>query len=75
MPDQEKLTPDEFASKVEWEGGVIDALEYGLRETEMDGSDPAFQTAWAALREQWDVIRPYIDKVEQILETYGEIGG
>lgn len=75
MTNDRKMTPEEFAAKVEWEGGVTEALEYGLRENEMDDSDPAFQTAWAVLREQWDIVRPHIDKVEQILETYGEIDG
>lgn len=60
------LTDEEFASKVEWEGGVFGALEYGLRPEEMRPG--ALRDAY---KELWDVYhgRMYdlMQKVEELL--------
>jgi hypothetical protein len=42
-------SPEDFAAKVEWEGGVAGALDYGLKHTDLDPADPST----AALREKW----------------------
>ncbi|OQW34538.1 MAG: hypothetical protein A4E20_10990 [Nitrospira sp. SG-bin2] len=35
------MTPEEFAAKVQSEGGICDAFfEYGLNEDDLDDSDP-----------------------------------
>lgn len=34
MSNTEPMTASGFASKVKWEGGVIEALEYGLKPTD-----------------------------------------
>lgn len=66
------MTPEEFAAKVHWEGGVIDALEYGLKAEDMDGSDPGLQTKWAVLVEQYAKIEPLVRKMELLLEELVE---
>ncbi|SHX44341.1 Uncharacterised protein [Mycobacteroides abscessus subsp. massiliense] len=39
-------TPEEFYSRVEWEGGISEAiLEYGLTEDDLDDSDPELKAA------------------------------
>lgn len=45
-------TPKEFYSKVEWEGGISDAiLGYGLDENDLDDSDPELKAAVKEFRE------------------------
>jgi hypothetical protein len=67
------MTPDDFAQKVEWEGGIVDALEYGLHATDLDPDDEAskpLRAAWAALeavyREQY---RPAESRVSELLDA------
>lgn len=63
----DEMTEFEFASKVEWEGGVLDALDYGLSGFELPkGSD--LRRAWLALEEAYKEVRPYLLKVESLLE-------
>jgi hypothetical protein len=62
----EKMTPEEFADKVEWEGDVIEALEYGL--TAEDLVDGPLKTAWGRLEEAWKDFKPALDAVEELLD-------
>ncbi len=44
----------DFASKVEWEGGIDDAFEYGLKHTDLDPNDEGvadLRAKWAELGE------------------------
>lgn len=60
----EFMTAAGFAAKVEWEGGVLEALDYGLKHTHLD---PADHEA-AALREAWaDLERLYAPVAEKAL--------
>ena len=78
-------TPDEapkymsvgdFAAKVQWEGGVFDALDYGLKHTHLDPDDEAskeLRDAWEALELVWrDQIKPASQRVEELLEDIEE---
>lgn len=40
-----KLSPQEFAEKCEWEGGIHEGFEYGLRAFHLDDSDLEFKEA------------------------------
>lgn len=35
------MSPFDFASKIDWQGGVMSALDYGLKHDELDPNDPA----------------------------------
>ncbi|WP_195167154.1 hypothetical protein [Mycobacteroides abscessus] len=48
----DNYTPQEFYAKVEWEGGISDAiLGYGLDENDLDDSDPELKAAVKEFRE------------------------
>lgn len=62
--------PD-FAGKVQWEGGVVDALDYGLKHTDLDiGEDDELRQVWQELEQQWDVMRIMVEQAESLLEEY-----
>lgn len=66
------MTPEEFIAKIEWEGGVLDALEYGLRAEDLDDSDPELKGAWSDLRNDWVNFEPALRNVEEMVEERGE---
>ena len=75
----EYMTPARFASKVEWEGGVQDALDYGLKATDLDPEDPnsrELREAWGELeriyREQYQPAERKVDDILDGIETDDE---
>lgn len=71
MPTPQYMNVADFAAKVEWEGGVIDTLEYGLTSAHLDPADDAarpLRQAWAALETAYAALRPLIDRVDELLE-------
>jgi len=68
------MTPEEFAAKIEFEDGIVEALEYGLRETDLDDSDPHLKADWARLRQIYDEhFEPMVRRVEEQLQKYAEV--
>lgn len=77
MTTTEYMTARRFAAKVDWEGGVVDALEYGLHATHLDPDDETskpLREAWSALEAAWQNAKPLIGKVEGLLEDIEEDG-
>ena len=73
----EYMTPQDFAGKIEWEGGITGALDYGLKSTRLDPDDPAstpLREAWAVLEAAWNEIQPAMRAVEDILEDLDDEG-
>lgn len=69
------MTVEEFSSKVEWEGGIFGALEYGLHADQLDSEDSAsteLRKAWADLESAYNELRPFVGMVESILEKIDE---
>lgn len=67
------MTAEDFAAKVEWEGGVTSALDYGLKATDLpeNSDDPLtadLRAAWTALQGKWDALRDEMREVEEILD-------
>lgn len=65
------MTAPRFANKVEWEGGVIEALDYGLKHTHLNPDDPQaaeLRAAWQQLEEAYKVVKPLVRKVDGIIE-------
>lgn len=62
----------DFAAKVEWEGGIFEALEYGLHSDDIDDTDQELQDAWSALETAYGNMVPLIGKVERIFDSLGE---
>lgn len=63
-----QMSPQEFASRVDWEGGVLGALLYGLRSEDLSNADPALRTAWQSLEVAWDSFQPWLAKVQAQLD-------
>lgn len=68
---RESMTAKRFAAKVEWEGGILDALDYGLKHTDLDPDDADsadLRAAWKELEEKYASIAPTVSRLEAILE-------
>ena len=67
----DKLTVEDLANKVEWEGGIIAVLEYGVNPNDLDPSVPdALREAFGELYRAWIDLGPLEREVEDILEDY-----
>jgi hypothetical protein len=49
---------DLLAAKINWEGGIIATLEYGLQSDDI--ADPKLRAQWEAMESLWDQMRPLI---------------
>lgn len=54
--------------KIEWEGGIMEALDYGLRTTDMPEGDDELIAAWGKLADGYEALRPLADAVEKLLD-------
>jgi hypothetical protein len=65
----EKMTAADFKAKVEWEGGIVEALDYGLKHTHLDGRAPAaLYNAWKKLEELYAPLREQMRVVDELLD-------
>lgn len=70
-PKRDFMTPEEFAAKISWEGGVTEALEYGLKSSELDPDDEAsreLRAAWIRAEDLWGEMRLAIQGVDEVLD-------
>lgn len=65
MSSREMMNARDLARKVEWEGGVLGALEYGIRSEEID--DPELSTLWRRMEGLYDQLRPSIRLTNRLL--------
>lgn len=68
--ESEPMTERDFAAKIDWEGGITAALDYGLR-TE-DCEPGPLRDAWEKLELKWAAMQEEIGDVEAILEQHQE---
>lgn len=47
------MNKQEIAAKIEWEGGIAGALEWGLKIDDISEDDPELRTAFAELYQRW----------------------
>jgi hypothetical protein len=69
MPDY--MTPASFAGKVDWEGGVFEALAWGLSHTHLNPDDPSsrdLRQAWHELETAYQAMRPLECRVDALLD-------
>jgi hypothetical protein len=57
---------DLLAYKIKWEGGVLAALDYGLRPEDIE--DHELRAVWSELRELHSRMRPLVKTFEQLLD-------
>lgn len=55
------------ADKIEWEGGIMEALDYGLRTTDMPEGDDELIEAWDKLVTAYRQLAPFVDAVGKLL--------
>jgi hypothetical protein len=58
--------------KLEWEGGIIEALDYGIRSTDMPLGDEELNEAWGKLAAAFQALRPLAAAVEKLLDAAGD---
>lgn len=66
MSMSNKLDDDEFAAKIVSEGGVVPALEYGLKSTDLADQSGDLAQAWRAVEAAWKDFGPLVDAVETL---------
>lgn len=66
----EPMTAANFNGKIEWEGGIIEALDYGLKPT--DAPEGPLRDAWTRAYELWQQMEPVISEINALLEAIDE---
>ena len=57
----QRFTTDELAKKVRWEGGALDAIEYGIRSEQID--DPELRELWRDLEDRYRALTPLVTQI------------
>lgn len=57
-----------LAAKIEWEGGVLEALDYGITTEMMPEGDTELAGAWAKLEAAWKQLSPLADAIRKMLD-------
>lgn len=60
-------TRDLLASKINWEGGIISTLEYGIRSEDIH--DINLRLAWRDIEVLYDQMRPRIVEFQRLLDA------
>lgn len=68
--EREPMTESDFAAKIDWEGGITDALDYGLTAEHCEPGP--LRDAWEKLELKWAAMQEEVEDVEAILEQYQE---
>jgi len=56
-----------LAGKIEWEGGLMEALDYGIKAEQMPEGDEALTAAWTALEAAYKALEPLAAAVTDLL--------
>jgi hypothetical protein len=59
---------EELANKIEWEGGIFEALDYGIRSDDMPEGDTELVEAWRDLAVAYASVSVLADKVQDLLD-------
>ncbi len=57
----------ELAGKIEWEGGILEALDYGIKTADMPEGDTELTEAWAKLEASFRQTAALAEVVEGLL--------
>ena len=55
--------------KIDWEGGIIEALDYGIDTHDMPEGDTELAEAWGKLATAYRALAPLTDAVDKLLEA------
>jgi hypothetical protein len=64
-----------LAGKIEWEGGLMESLDYGITTDMMPEGDPELTEAWGKLEASFRETARLADAVEKLLPDPDEDGG
>lgn len=64
------LEPSELAEKIDWEGSLVDVLEYAYKSEHLSDADPDLKEAWERLCELWPDFSAAMDAVEDLLRHH-----
>ena len=59
--------------KIEWEGGLMESLDYGLRAADMPEGDTELIEAWGKLYDAFHSLEPLTAAVQKLLDEGGGI--
>jgi len=66
------MTITDFVAKIDWEGGILDAIRYGLHEEDLElDSDPRaqkFAEKYQRVREWYEKLDPLIDDLTVLMD-------
>jgi hypothetical protein len=63
----------QVCDKIESEGGLMEALDYGLNCADMPEGDDELVNAWDALYDAYQALQPLARAVEKLLDPDGEV--
>jgi hypothetical protein len=58
-----------LAGKIDWEGGIIEALDYGIKTADMPEGDTVLAAAWERLAAAHALMRLLTGDVERMLDA------
>lgn len=64
--DGRPMSESDFIAKIEWEGGVVGALEYGLTSNDVEPGE--LQNAWKELEKAWVPMQDAIEEVQSLID-------
>lgn len=62
---------EELAGKIDWEGGLEDALDYGIKLDDLPEDDTELRTAWEPMQKAWEEFQRLADPVRELLPDTG----
>lgn len=66
----EPMSAADFAGKVMWEGGITEALDYGLKPE--DAPEGPIRDAWTRAYALWQQMEPVMHEIDSLLEAVEE---
>jgi hypothetical protein len=61
---------ERLASKIDWEGGLLDAIDYGIKATDMPEGDDELAKAWKKLEDAYSEVVPHAAQVSALLDLW-----
>jgi hypothetical protein len=65
-----KMNNERLATKVDWEGGVLPAITYGIRANQI--ADPEIAALWSEAEKTHALLEPVIRDIERRLRTVNQ---
>lgn len=67
------MNMQDFIAKIKWEGGVIDALDYGLSSEDLDVTDETSRklvVMWYDAEIEWSSLASLIGEIDELIYEY-----